>query len=331
VISFLLIVLSAVSPQLHHYVFFNRDRDRIHEASFLDTHAFIGAQLKYSWRELEPHEGVYNFDEIERDLDFLNQHGKKLWIQLQDVSFDTTIVNVPGYLLADTTYHGGVSKQYEFQDDGTAVLDGLVARRWDPAVQARMHKLYAALGERFDGRIAGINTPETAVGFASRGPLRPTGYSPARYRDAVIENMRALKASFPESAVMVYANFMPGEGLPEHDKGYLRSVCEAAWKLGVEVGGPDLMPTKRGHRNHTLRFIGESRGKVPTGVAVQWGNYKQVDPKTGERMSVEALMAFACDSLGVDTIFWSTQEPYYSKELIPLLSGSGARPVRDRP
>jgi hypothetical protein len=36
-----------------HYVFFNRDRERISEATFLDTKAFEGAQLKYTWRELE--------------------------------------------------------------------------------------------------------------------------------------------------------------------------------------------------------------------------------------------------------------------------------------
>ena len=38
---------------VHHYVFFNRDRERIAEPTFIQTKAIEGAQLKYSWRELE--------------------------------------------------------------------------------------------------------------------------------------------------------------------------------------------------------------------------------------------------------------------------------------
>ena len=38
----------------HHYVFFNRDRERISDVAFLETKPFEGAQLKYTWRELEP-------------------------------------------------------------------------------------------------------------------------------------------------------------------------------------------------------------------------------------------------------------------------------------
>ena len=49
-----------------------------------------------------------------------------------------------------------------------------MARRWDPAVQERLHKLFAALGKEFDGRIAGINLAETfgrgLGGLANCGP-----------------------------------------------------------------------------------------------------------------------------------------------------------------
>src|SRR2546429_9933128 len=38
---------------MHHYVFFNRDREKISDAVFLETKTFEGAQLKYTWRELE--------------------------------------------------------------------------------------------------------------------------------------------------------------------------------------------------------------------------------------------------------------------------------------
>jgi len=52
----------------HHYVFFNRDRERISEPVFLGTKAFAGAQLKYTWRELEPEKDAYDFSAIAKDL-----------------------------------------------------------------------------------------------------------------------------------------------------------------------------------------------------------------------------------------------------------------------
>src|SRR5689334_8807692 len=66
---------------VHHYVFFAHERERITEKSFLDTHAFEGAQLKYTWRELEPEKDHYDFSSIRKDLAFLTANGKKLFIQ----------------------------------------------------------------------------------------------------------------------------------------------------------------------------------------------------------------------------------------------------------
>jgi hypothetical protein len=82
----------ANAADLHHYVFFNRDRERIAEPAFLSVKALEGAQLKYTWRELERQKDQYDFGEIARDLVFLKSKGKKLFIQVQDASFDTNIV-----------------------------------------------------------------------------------------------------------------------------------------------------------------------------------------------------------------------------------------------
>src|ERR1044072_1524536 len=60
-------VLSAKS--VHHYVFFGMDRERIKEAkSFLETPAFEGAQIAYSWRQLEQGKDNYDFSLIREDL-----------------------------------------------------------------------------------------------------------------------------------------------------------------------------------------------------------------------------------------------------------------------
>jgi hypothetical protein len=302
-----------------HYVFFNRDRQRISEAAFLETKAFQGAQLKYTWRELEHVKDGYDFSPIREDLAFLTSKGKQLFIQLQDASFDRTIVNVPQYLVKDPVYHGGAEKQYDINDDDEehAVPAGWVARRWDPPVQARFQKLLAALGEEFDGKIEGINLPETSVSFGESGRLYPKGFTPVLYRDAVITNMIVLKRAFPKSVTMQYANFMPGEWLPENDRGYLRVVYERARELGVGVGGPDLLPYKPGQMKHCYPLLRQSAGEVPTGIAVQQGNYRHKNPMTGNQVTIAGLVGFAKGELKVDYIFWCTEEPYYSRDLVP--------------
>jgi hypothetical protein len=93
---------------VHHYVFFNMERERIKEASFLETKTLEGAQLKYTWRELEPEKDHYDFEVIRKDLGFLTSKGKKLFIQLQDSSFSKRDIVVPKYLQTDE-YHGGMA------------------------------------------------------------------------------------------------------------------------------------------------------------------------------------------------------------------------------
>jgi len=317
----LALCVHASAKGLHHYVFFNRDRERISDAAFLGTKSFEGAQLKYTWRELEPEKDIYNFSAIEHDLTFLSSKGKRLFIQLQDASFDPNIINVPRYLLSDAQYNGGADKQYSIPDDDEtrAVPEGWVARRWDPAVQERFHKLLSALGKEFDGKIKGINFAETAVSFGESGRLFPKGFTPATYRDAIIANMRALKSAFPKSVAMQYANFMPGEWLPDNDRLYLRSVYQKAVELKVGVGGPDLLPYKPGQMNHCYPLIRECAGKVPTGIAVQDGNYQYKNPKSGRLVTIPELVGFATEHLKTDYIFWCTQEPFYSEDLIPFL------------
>jgi hypothetical protein len=313
----------ASAKGVHHYVYFNRERQRIAERSFLQAKTIEGAQLKYVWRELEPEQDRYDFSHIRRDLTFLASQGKKLFIQLQDVSFDGAIVNVPRYLVRDARYQGGAARDYliEGDDEGRARAAGWVARRWDAAVQERFHKLLFALGKEFDGRIEGINLPETSVSFGESGRLFPAGFTFERYRDAVIANMKILKRAFPKSVAMQYANFMPGEWLPGKDKSYLRSVYGAARAEKVAVGGPDLLPYKRGQMNHSYGLIRELDGIVPTGIAVQTGNYEYVHPRTGKRTTIPELLEFATEYLKVDYIFWEFQEPFYSEQLMPFLTG----------
>ena len=118
---FILFVLLAVDVSaqktIDNYVFFGMDRERIREDNFLKHPNIVGAQLKYSWKELEPQKDKYKFHEISKDLEFLTRHGKGLFIQLQDVTFDTVRVFVPDYIMNDNKYGGGANIQYLTDDD----------------------------------------------------------------------------------------------------------------------------------------------------------------------------------------------------------------------
>lgn len=313
---------TTLAQDVHHYVFFAQERDRLTESSFIGLKALEGAQVKYTWRELEPQQDAYDFSSVRHDLAVLKANGKKLFVQIQDVSFDTNIILVPRYLRDDPQYHGGADKQFDFQgdDENHATAAGWVARRWDPAVSDRFHRLLLALGREFDGQVEGVNLAETAVEFGESGRWFPKGFTPAIYRDAVLTNMIFLKQAFPNSVVMLYANFMPGEWLPDDDHSYLRSVYQRAKELKVGVAGPDLLPYKPGQMRHSYPLIRQCAGIVPTGIAVQWGNYQFKNPKTDRQVSVAELAGFATEYLKVNYIFWCTQEPFYSAKLLPWLA-----------
>jgi hypothetical protein len=304
--------------RLHHYVFFGADRERIVERAFLDTQVFEGAQIRYSWKQLEHGKDGFDFGDIGHDLAFLSSKGKRLFVQVQDISFSIDIVPLPRYLSEDPVYHGGAEKQFDVQgrDDRRATPIGWVARRWDPAVQERFQKLLLALGKEFDGRIEGINFAETAIDFGETGKLYPKDFTPEKYREAVIANMRVLKQAFPKSTAMVYANFMVG------GPSYLRDVYRNAKELRVAMGGPDLIPYRYYQMQNSYPLLREISASVPTGIAVQDGNYSIPNAKTGKPVTIPDLIGFAKDYLHVKYIFWCTEEPFYSRDLIPYLRDS---------
>ena len=301
---------------ISNFVYFSRDREAIQGHPLLTNARFSGAQIMYSWRNLEPSEGQYDFSDIKADVDYLAQHGKKLFIQLQDASFSPEYKPVPNYLLTDK-FDGGVTGQYT--DDGK--LEGWVAKRWNDAVHARFESLLLALGKEFDGRIEGINLQETAIGVTATSDH---SFSAARYIDGIKANMQALKTAFPKSTTMIYANFMPDEWLPWDDKGYLRGIYDFGNQIGVGLGAPDLMVTRKNQLNHALAMMHENSFAVPLGIAVQDGNYigetgtEKVVKK--RKNLVPMLHAFAADFLKVNYMFWVNQQPYFSEDVLPCFA-----------
>ena len=60
---------------------------------------FKGAQIMYSWRDLEPEKGKYDFSILQQDYEYLKKYNKKLFVTLQDVTFNPKHKAVPDYLL----------------------------------------------------------------------------------------------------------------------------------------------------------------------------------------------------------------------------------------
>jgi hypothetical protein len=321
---FLFAILRAnAQKEVRHFIFFARERERIHEKSFLDNPHIIGAQLKYDWRELEPRKDAYNLDLIQKDLDYLTSKGKKLFIQLQDVSFDTIYKIVPDYIMQDTVYHGGANIQYSTEDNDRIIRrGGWMARRWDTAVAHRFYKLLFILGDHFDGKIEGINLPETSAEFGETGKLFPLGYTHEIYKNAILDYMVTLKLAFLTSVVIQYANFMPGEWLPWNDKSYLKDIYTFAKENGIGMGGPDIKVYNKGHMNNGYKFLKEYAKDLITGLAVQDGNYAEINPKTGMRVTIDEIYDFGKNYIGLNYIFWCTEESFYTKEVLPFL-GSG--------
>lgn len=311
------------SDSIKHFVYFARDRELIHKHPFLKIQRIVGAQIMYSWRQLEPQRGEYDFSIIYEDYNYLLSQGKKLFIQFQDVTFALKYKALPNYLMSEE-FDGGVTKS--LNDQGVA--DGWINKRWNPKVQQRFALLMNALGKAFDGKIEGINLQESAIGVTNK---TDSSFTPKRYVECLKQNMLILKKAFPNSTTMQYANFMPGEWLPWEDEGYLRSIYQYGQEIGVGLGGPDLMVQRQGQLNHTIAMMHEHTYTVPLGIAIQDGNYTgqtgadqdYKEPKSQpskERKNVVPLLhAFAKDFMRVNYMFWVYQEPYFSEDVIPCL------------
>ena len=109
-----------------HFVYFSRDRELIHDHPMLTMPRISGAQIMYSWRQLERQKDVYDFSIIQEDYEYLKSHGKKLFIQFQDLTFNVKYHALPKYLLTDEYDGGAVSSPTENGEEG-----GWKSKRWN--------------------------------------------------------------------------------------------------------------------------------------------------------------------------------------------------------
>lgn len=301
-----LFLIQPVSARLSHYLYTGSD-DLTKIEKLLAYPDIEGVQIIYNWKDLEKNNNQYTFAQIEKDLQFLNQKGKNLFIQIQDRFFLPTAKNVPKYLMEDPIYTGGIAPQYDNPGENKPISAGWVAQQWNPQVRIRYQKLLQALAKEFDGRVYGVNLPETAIDLDMKRDK--TGFSCDKYFNAEIENLSFAKSVFKKSQVVQYVNFWPCEW--NNDQNYMGRLFEFAAKNQIGLGGPDIVPYKLGQMKNSYPFFNQYKGKLPLiAMAVQEPTLTYTNPKTNKPFTKAEFQEFGQNYLGTNIIFWSTSTPW---------------------
>ena len=247
----------------------------------------VGVQLRYRWAELEPAEGQYEFSAVARDLETARKSGVQLVVLVEDKSF-TDDLPTPAYL----------QPKYTLRNHNR----GYTAMRWDPYVSDRLAQLVARLGAQFDcdPNLEGVAFQETSPSLDDDA-LDASGYTPDKYRDALIGLLRSASASLPRSRVFWYMNFLP------RNQRYIGEIASAVVGTGVVMGGPDILPDNRALEKRVYPFYDQFRGRLKLFNSMQHNSFRHRhggDGGGGDYWSMEDLFLYARDRLHVDYLFW---------------------------
>ncbi|QTD57659.1 beta-galactosidase [Parasphingorhabdus cellanae] len=300
-------IASAITkPAPENWIFIGGDSPADH-LDLLKRPDISGVQVIHSWKSLEPEKERYDFSRIDRDLALLAPLGKKLFLQIQDRFFFPTHRNIPDYVLTDPIYAGGLVQQDDNAGEGKEKGSGWVTIQWNPEVRARYQKLLKALGDKYDGKVFGINLPETAIEVQKNPDNR--GFTCDAYFDAEIENLGAAKQAFPTSHVVQYVNFWPCEW--NNDRKYMERTFDFAKANGIGLGGPDIIPYRRGQMKNSYPFFNKYQDELPLiAMAVQGPTLTYTNPRTGKKFTRAEFQDYAADYLGVDIIFWTVKSSW---------------------
>lgn len=309
------LVLAALSTTLmaaplRHFLYTGSD-DLTRIEALIRRPDIGGVQIVYTWRALEKEPGHYDFTQIEHDLRFLEGLNKKLFIQIQDRFFDPKHKYIPPYLQTDPVYGGGLIAQVDHAGENKPVEYGWVTQQWNSAVRQHYQLLLRALAARFDGRVMGINLPETAIDLTH--DAEKSGFTCDRYFNAEMDNLTFARQVFKQSYVVQYVNFWPCEW--DNDHAYMSRMFALAEEKGIGLGGPDIVPGKKAHLHNAYPFFHRYKGKLRlVAMAVQEPTLTYTNPVTKKPFTREEFEDYARDYLGVDIIFWTIEAPWLQQE-----------------
>ena len=242
--------------------------------------------------------GPYDFSQIERISRC--ERCTKLFIQIQDRFFD--IEHATCRVPARRPVTAAARPQADNAENSRG--PGWVAMQWNPAVRERSRRC-CARSQEFDGRIYGINLPESAVDVDPKKDQ--TGFiCDAVLRRGARERRAFARKVFRKSHVVQYVNFWP---------------CE--WNNDTQVhvailrvrGARAHRPRRSGHRavarpgqmKNSYPFFNRYKDKLQPGRDGRAGADAHVHQSDDEAASSRARNSSRSrdDYLGVDIIFWS--------------------------
>jgi hypothetical protein len=299
----------------------NRKYSPGHYAAMLrmgDSHAYMdtvvqpgitGIMKRYSWRQLEPTAGNYDFSELQADLQWAQSRGVRIIAMVEDKTFMLERPT-PDYLNA-----------YSVRNSG----GGYTTLRWNPYVVARMNLLIQALG-RFDSNpwLEGIATQETALSLPA-SVLDANGYTPEKYRDAYISILNTASISLPTSRIFWFMNYFP------RNQSYIASIATAMIGKGVVMGGPDVLPDEPTLLSMTYPFYDQFQGKLPLFGQVEDICYRHLHETAGystKYWTPAESFRFARDDLHVNYMLWvripvsSPSDSYNWYDALPVIAAN---------
>jgi hypothetical protein len=277
----------AVKRHPGHYVAVNETED-IQGIRHLDEQALRGLSKRYYWADLEPRQDAYELDALKKDLGFIT-----------DKTVRPGKNPLPSYLA-----------EYALPN-----ARGFTAMRWDPVVIERFVALNRALARAFDDdpNFEGIAFQESALMI---GPelRRERGYTPEKYRDALIQMLTETSQAFLHSQVFWYMNHFEGGDQ------YLGDIAKAVVGSRVVMGGPDILPYRR-RLQATYQLYEKFKGQLPLFCSAQDDSYRHdkndsrnmgnaavtgnLPPPAEGYVPMEQIFLFARDKLHVKYLFWS--------------------------
>ncbi|MGC3975494.1 MAG: glycoside hydrolase [Nitrospira sp.] len=273
------------------------------------TPALRGLQVRFTWPELEPDKGRYDFKEIEKILAELAPLNKHLVILLELKSFNPQTLPVPIYMRTKV-YQGGA---FPFSRFGQTTPRGYNLKLWNPGVHDRLVALLTELGKRFNGHanFEGIGLPETAFGQ----PIElVSNHDTDKYYDNLLDVQRQMRAAFPNTMTYQFVNY-PRERLA--------GFVEQMRTIGTGLGGPDIFLDDPGlnvdHPNRPkgiYSYYPQMSGLIPLTPSVMQANYDNTrhDGK-GRVPTVAELLAFGRDRLRANYLFWTRAPGHFQQVL----------------
>lgn len=222
---------------------------------------FRGALRGFTWRELEPSYGSYDFSAIDQSLTDLQ--GNQLIITVRLKNFSNTTPYTPSYMDNNiATYGGG-------PNTGGSYLagKGIYAAIWNQNVLARFQLLANAIGAAYgdDVQFEGVYLHETAWRW-SEAKVYPD-FNQADWEQAFYDMADYMKAALPRQQIFQATNFNFGGSAS-----VLTDFRQYLVDELIPTGCPDTIPGDPAI-TPTYEYIDSVRNDLATFPQQQWNNY----------------------------------------------------------